>query len=66
MLYVKDRDTLERPHDSLYVAKREVLPELYTKALGYASEAMDILEFRLETKWRDGRSGLHPSPWLIG
>jgi len=29
--YIKDRDTLERPHDSLYVAKREA--GAYTRPL---------------------------------
>ena len=38
----------------------EVIPELYTKAVSYACEAMDILEFRLGTRMRDGRSGENP------
>jgi hypothetical protein len=39
---------------------QEVIPQLYSKALAYASDAMDILEFRLGTRMRDGRSGENP------
>jgi hypothetical protein len=47
-------------YNSVHVGRQEVVPELYTKAVHYASEAMDILEFRLSTRMRDGRSGENP------